>query len=103
MGIYEMIRPNGNLTLAQKHLLKAQELFPKSTNIKDSIAEYYLRMADGARTELEQAKHLNEAMKLCYELKRQELASAYAHHTLVKVGIRQLRTLLDAYLFTDRG
>jgi SIR2-like domain len=33
MGIYEMIRPNGNLALAQKHLLKAQELFPKSTYI----------------------------------------------------------------------
>jgi len=96
MGIYEMIRPNGNLSVSQKHLLKAQELHPRSIHIKHSMAEYHIHVADNARTELEKLKHLDEAVNLCAELKRQEVGESYAHHTLVKVGIRRLRALFEA-------
>lgn len=96
MGIYEINRPNGDLSEAARLLSKASALAPWDASIKHSIAEQKLRAADRSRTALEKSKLLKEAADISSGLIRGEKTDSYAHHTLVKIGIRELEDGLTA-------
>ena len=96
MGIYEMHRPNGDLTEAARLLNRASELAPYDTSIKHSIAEHRIKAADRSRTPLERSKLMKDAANISAGLVRGESTDSYAHHTLVKVEIRELEDGLAA-------
>ena len=96
MGIFEMSRPAGNLTAALELLRKAESISSRNLYIQHSIAECYVRMADMARTSLEQTKYFNEAAAICQRLKRKMVNDAHPTHTLVKIGVRRLKALLNS-------
>jgi len=90
MGIYEMHRPNGDLSEASRLLSRASDLAPYDSSIKHSIAEHRLKAAERSRTPLEKSKLLKDAANISAGLVRGESTDSYAHHTLVKVEIREL-------------
>jgi tetratricopeptide (TPR) repeat protein len=96
MGIYEMNRPNGDLSEASRLLNRASDLAPYDSTIKHSIAEHRVRAADKSRTSLEKSKLLKEAADISAGLIRGESTDSYAHHTLVKIEIRELEDGLAA-------
>ncbi len=96
MGIYEMKRPNGNMSEASRLLNMAASLAPYDPTIKHSIAELKLRAAGRSRTALEKGKLLKEAADISAGLIRGERTDSYAHHTLVKIEIRELEDALAA-------
>ncbi len=96
MGIYEMHRPNGDLSEASRLLSRASDLAPYDSAIKHSIAEHRLKAADRSRTPLEKSKLLKDAANISAGLIRGESTDSYAHHTLVKVEIRELEDGLAA-------
>lgn len=96
MGIYEMHRPNGDLSEASRLLNRATISAPNDASIKHSIAEQKLKAADRSRTSLEKSKLLKEAAHISAGLIRGERTDSYAHHTLVKIEIRELEEGLAA-------
>lgn len=96
MGIYEMNRPNGDLSEASRLLSRASDLAPHDSSIKHSIAEHRLKAAERSRTPLEKSKLLKDAANISAGLVRGESTDSYAHHTLVKVEIRELEDGLSA-------
>lgn len=97
MGIYEMNRPNGNLHEAGELLNKALELLPNNQTVLHSIAEYCLKRAESARTELEKNKSLDQAKTICLSLKK--LANdTFAISTLIKIGLAKLKEALESNL-----
>jgi cold shock CspA family protein len=96
MGIYEMNRIDGDLAEASRLLNRATELAPYDAAIKHSIAEHRLRAADRSRTALERSKLLKDAANISAGLIRGENTDSYAHHTLVKIEIRELEDGLAA-------
>jgi hypothetical protein len=98
MALYEMHRPNGNLHESNELLTKALAIaYPDLANaIKHSIAELLLRSAELARTPLERDKCLAEASRIAQSLKGTSLGeTGYIHHTLVKIGLKRLKALID--------
>ena len=95
MGLYEMHRPNGNLQESANLLSRASTLAPWDSSIKHSIAEHRLRSAEDARTTLEADKLLKEAAEISMSLKSSRSNNEFAHHTLVKIGLRKLKDLLE--------
>jgi hypothetical protein len=91
MEIYEMLRPDGDLGEAARLLGRASDLAPHDSSIKHSIAEQRLKAADRSRTPLEKSKLLREAANISAGLVRGESTDNFAHHTLVKVEIRELK------------
>ena len=98
MALYELNRPDGDLEKSSALLAKAAELRPNDPSIKHSQAEIHLRLADVARTGLEQEKHLREAASLCrqYNSKASEAGDTYGYVTLAKVGLKALDKALDS-------
>jgi tetratricopeptide (TPR) repeat protein len=96
MGIYEMKRPNGNMSEASRLLNMAASLAPYDPTIKHSIAELKLKAAGRSRTALEKGKLLKEAADISAGLIHGERTDSYAHHTLVKIKIRELEDALAA-------
>jgi cold shock CspA family protein len=95
IALYEMHRPNGNLSTAATLLARASQAAPYDSTIKHSIAELKLRMADGSGSDLEKSKLLKDAADICRNLISSENENAYGHHTLVKVSIRTFRDSLQ--------
>jgi tetratricopeptide (TPR) repeat protein len=95
MALYEAHRPNGRHEEALRLLAKASELAPYDAAIKHSTAELKLLFLDDSHTPLERAKSLKSAAAISRDLVANDQASAHAHHTLVKVGIRTLQESLD--------
>ncbi len=91
MALYEMHRSNGNLKAACKLLRSAADRSPDDRSIRHSMAEYYLKSADVAKSELEKKRCLKESAAICTSLKNRFEENSYAYHTLVKVGILELR------------
>ena len=91
MALYEMHRPNGNSAEASRLLTRASQLASRDVSIKHSAAEFKLKSVDTLPTRLEREKSLKDAASIARELVAQESENAYAHHTLVKVGIKALR------------
>ena len=96
MGIHEMNRPGGDLSEASRLLSRASNLAPSDAAIQHSIAELKLKVADRSRTPLEKSKLLKEAADISAGLIRGEKTDSYAHHTLVKIEIRELEDALAA-------
>jgi tetratricopeptide (TPR) repeat protein len=95
LGLYELRRPNGSLSRSSELLTMALELRRYDPSIKHSFAELHLRLAETARTNLERAKHLNEATALCRELIGKTTTDAHAHVTLVKIGLKKLEEAIE--------
>lgn len=95
MGLYEMHRPDGNLHECANLLNQAALLAPHDLSIKHSMAEHRLRCADIARTPLEREKLLREASEISMSLRSARAGEVYGHHTLVKVGLKRLKDVLD--------
>ncbi len=95
-ALYEMNRPSGNLEEAGNLLGRAAQLAPRDLSIQHSIAEHRLRCADFARSELERDKLLKEATQIAMTLKGTRSDHTFGHHTLVKIGLRRLRDLLNS-------
>jgi cold shock CspA family protein len=93
-AIYEMNRPHGNLKEVLHLLTMAKELAPYDKSVQHSLAEYYLRAADHARSDLEKDSLRDDAIKICAKLRKWGPDNAYPFHTLVKLHIAKLRDLL---------
>ncbi|MDD5766276.1 MAG: SIR2 family protein [Candidatus Marinimicrobia bacterium] len=90
MAIYEMNRPNGNLTRCKELLDKAEKMAPFDKTIQHSKSEYYLKMAEHARTDLEYDKLLSQATAIASKLTNIHNEKPYSYHTIVKSGILRL-------------
>ncbi len=96
MALYEMHRPNGNLRQCGELLKEAQGCTPHDRSIKHSMAEYYLKCAEGARSDLEAERCFDQAAGLCSDLKRRATEDSYAHHTLAKIELLRLKRALES-------
>ena len=94
MGLYEM--HVGNLKRAGELLLQAEHLASYDSSIKHSRAELLLKMAEHARTPLERETYLREAAKMAESIKGAKVNESHVYHTLVKVELQRLESLLAA-------
>lgn len=93
-GIYEMIRPNGNLTEAHRYLTKALSINEKDTSIAHSLSELARIRSERAKSDLEKEHYRDEAVKRARALLT-EINGSYGYHTILKVQIDRLRELLS--------
>ncbi len=89
-ALYEMHRPNGNLTKALDYLNHAISIQPYNKAFKHTKAELALKKVDSARTQLEKEKLLHEAVELASETKTGRAGGTHSHHTLAKVHMKRL-------------
>jgi hypothetical protein len=94
MGIYEMKRVNGNLSEANRLLEKAYDMAPNNHTVIHSIAELKYHLAENARTELEFAKYINEAQRICLDNAR--ILDSYGYCTLLKSELLKLEKSIQA-------
>ena len=94
-AIYEMNRPNGNLSRATGLLNLARGIVPFDRSLIHSLAELQIRMAEGAATTLQIESHLREAEKLVRPLATSAAVDSYGFHTLAKVQLERLRLLIS--------
>ena len=100
-ALYEMHRPNGNLTRASSLLNKAKAIAPFDKTLTHSLAELEIRRAESAETTLETESHLREAERLVRRSNTNRVVDSYAFHTLAKVQLERLRLLFDDGLEMD--
>ena len=93
-AIYEMTRPDGNLTLADSLLNKAHELVKGDRNITHSIAQLLLKKAEVAKHRIEREKYLAEASTICQGLKSRK-SDPLPYYTLIKIGIMHIEAIQD--------
>lgn len=91
-GLYEMHR--NNLRVASDLFSRAVQILPNNHSIQHSRAELYLRLAECARTDLERDRFLREATIIAKSVRNAKLPEAHSHHTLVKIGLARIRSLL---------
>ena len=94
MGIHEMNRSGGDLAEASRLLDRATSLAPYDSTIKHSISELKLKAAERSKAPLEKVKLLREAADISAGLLTGEKTDSYAHHTLVKIEIKELEDAL---------
>ena len=95
MAIYEMQRPNGNLSRAAEFLSRARILSPQDRTITHSLAELHLKRADDAPNHLEFQVHVTEAQKLAKTLAGPSAIASYGFHTLAKSHIVRIRRIVS--------
>ena len=102
-AIYEMNRPNGNLTRATNLLKEARSLAPYDKTLVHSLAELQIRRAENAETNLETESHLREAEGLARPLASNKAVDSYGFHTLAKIQLERLKMFMgeDLELDTD--
>jgi cold shock CspA family protein len=93
-AIFEMNSTGGSLDKAGKLLNRAHELLPNNRLIQHSLAEWFLKKADRAQTELEKNQYRHNSRTLSNELTRDGHNSPYPHHTLIKIGIDEFTEML---------
>ena len=93
-GIYEMNRPNGNLSAAYDFLARASEIAPRDSTITHSIAELERRRADASTTDVERKKHRDEAIRLARTLQSDPVQGPYGYHTILKTHTDRLREII---------
>jgi len=93
-AIYEMTRPNGNMSEANELLQDALALSPRDSTIVHSIAEHRLSMADNARTELEWEQLIADATQYARRARESHPDDAPPYHTLIKIGLARIRRAL---------
>ena len=95
-AIYEMKRPNGNLSKAKEYLSIAEVQEPKNTSIKHSKAELYIKIAENAtRTQIEMEQYLNEAEKIIENISLNNQISTYCYSSKIKIGFIRLNYYID--------
>ena len=94
-AIYEMQRPNGNLTRAAGLLVQARSKLPYDRTLIHSLAELQIRMSEDGGTALQIESHLREAEKLVGPLATSRAVDSYGFHTLAKVQLERLRLFLQ--------
>ncbi len=94
-GIYEIQRPNGNLTRAEEYLSRAWDKAAWDTSIAHSFAELQLRRAEEAKSIELRDRYLGNARKLAKSLTGRSARSSVGYHTLAKIGIFQVKKLLE--------
>ena len=94
-AIYEMHRPNGNLTRAASLLVQARFKMPNDRTLIHSLAELQIRMSEDGGTALQIESHLREAEKLVRPLATNRAVDSYGFHTLAKVQLERLRLFLE--------
>ena len=102
MANYERIRPDGNLTEAEDYLLKARELDPRDPTITHTLAEIYRCRAEKAVTRLARQRLREESRTLARTLLGNHVSGQYAQVTMVKLGMDEVRGLLNKGDATDR-
>jgi tetratricopeptide (TPR) repeat protein len=100
MALYEIHRKNGDLAAAGAHLSKAQTLAPRNRSILHSAATLALKLSDAARTTLERDKHLDNAEKICLEIKA-GATDSYPFYTLVGIALVRLKNAAKDSHVTD--
>ncbi len=80
MANYEMHRPGGSVSEADRLLNRAHELAPWDSAIMHSMAELKLKAVDRGKTELEKSKLLREAADLSKKLISGEKNNPYSYH-----------------------
>lgn len=94
-AIYEMNRVKGDLRESLRLLNIARSLAPEDTTIQHTVAEVKLRAVDESAAILEKEKLVREATDIALKLISAEPVNSYAHHTLVKAGLKKLSILLE--------
>lgn len=94
-AIYEMNRLNGDLRESLRLLNIAKVLAPENTAIQHTVAELKLRAVDESESILEKEKLVREATDISLKLIGAEPVNSYAHHTLVKAGLKKLSILME--------
>lgn len=95
MALYELNRPNGNLTTASDLLSEARTLRKYDNTISHSFAELHLKLAEKSRTPLERSKHLADAVDMCHKVIVRNVSDSYPFVTLIKVGLLRLDEVLQ--------
>ena len=96
IAIYEMNRENGNYGKAAESLSHARQLAPHDRTIMHSFAELALRRGETAKTPVESQSYLAEAKKLAVALADTQATNSHGHHTLAKIALVKLRSLLES-------
>ncbi|HEY4678042.1 MAG TPA: SIR2 family protein [Candidatus Angelobacter sp.] len=94
-AIYEMNRPKGDLRESLRLLNIAKSLAPDDTAIQHTVAELKLRAVDESESILEKEKLVREATDISLRLISAEPVNSYAHHTLIKAGLKKLGILME--------
>jgi cold shock CspA family protein len=95
-AIFEMNSTDGSIEKSGELLRKAHSSQPKNRLIKHSLAEWALKKAEKAETELERIKYRRESAKISRELSREESTSAHPFVTLIKIGIEELSEVVES-------
>jgi tetratricopeptide (TPR) repeat protein len=93
-AIFEMNSSDGSLDKSGKLLNRARELQPNNRLVKHSLAEWFLKKAERAQTELERNQYRHQSRILSNELTQDGSLSPYPHHTLIKIGIDEFTEIL---------
>lgn len=94
-AIYEMKRPNPGFAKAKEYLSIAESKEPKSTSIKHSKAELYIKIAENiARTEMEMEQYLISATKIIDDIIRFSQTSSYCISSLIKIELIRLKSYI---------
>jgi tetratricopeptide (TPR) repeat protein len=94
-GLYEMHRPNGNLSEALRHFEMASDLAPWNKTITHSISEVYLEMAKRPVGPLKREALLQKAAQVAQGLTGRHANTSHGYHTLLKIELTKLRSLLE--------
>lgn len=95
MAVYDMNRPDGNLSQANELLTRAKALAPYDRTITHSLAELQLRRAEESKTDLEFYNHVREAQKLAKTLTGTSAVVSHGFHTLAKAHMAKLRRMIS--------
>jgi tetratricopeptide (TPR) repeat protein/cold shock CspA family protein len=102
-GIYERLRPNGNLRLARSLLEKARDKEPRDSTIIHTLATIVRSQAEDSEKPLERAKLRNEARTLLQQIEPGTGASGYALVTRLNLVTDELKELLTSDGASDRA
>lgn len=101
-AIYEMRRPNGNLSRAHQLISHARDSLPNDRSITHTMSELELARASVARTDVERNLHLDQAQKFASRLTGANADSSHGYGTLVKLELGRLQETLDSPTSTDQ-
>ena len=94
-AIFEINSPEGSLEKASKLLLQAKNKAPYNKAIAHSLSVLALKRAEKAQTKLEKRKYLKDSRTIALELTSSGEISEHPYHTLIKIGIDDLRELMS--------
>ncbi|GAI32097.1 unnamed protein product, partial [marine sediment metagenome] len=94
-AIAEMTYPDGDLNIATERLQKAYKIAPKNKAIIHSLSELALKKAEKSLSPLEKKKFRAQSKQLVTKLLSDFDITPHSFHTLIKIGIDELKELLE--------